>query len=297
MSTRQKVLILGAGGMLGHKACQCLNGYEVFGTVRKDVDYYQKFSRVFKDTTLIGHVDVLDHEKLEKTISDINPDVVINCIGIIKQLEEAKDPVLSIKINSLLPHQLANICEKTGSRLIQISTDCVFDGMKGSYSETDIPNATDIYGRTKCLGEVTDRKHCITLRTSIVGRELDTSSGLVEWFLSNNGKKVKGFQKAIYTGFTTIALINIIKDIIQDHPDLSGLYQVSSEPINKYDFTCLVRDTMGLDIEIEAETKFLMDRSLTCDNFKKDTHFTAPSWPDMIQQLAGDPTPYDKWRM
>ena len=283
--------------MLGHKACQCLDGYELFGTVRKDAEYYQKYSEVFKNTTLIDHLDVLDYGKLEKTICDIAPDVIINCIGVIKQLKEAKDPVISIKINSLLPHQLANICEKTDSRLIQISTDCVFDGMKGSYVEADVPNATNVYGRTKCLGEVTDRDHCVTLRTSIVGRELETSSGLVEWFLSNKGKKVKGFKKAIYTGFTTIALVDIIDSIIKDHPGISGLHQVSSEPINKYDFICQLRDAMGLDIEIEPETEFFMDRSLICDRFKKETHFTAPSWSDMVKQLASDPTPYDKWRI
>ncbi len=292
----KKILILGAGGMLGHKLCQRLDGYEVFGTIRKNVEYYGKYSQVYKNTTLIGPLDVLDYEELEKTIYGIAPDVVINCIGIIKQLDEAKDPVISIKINALLPHQLANICEKTSSRLIQISTDCVFDGKKGSYVETDVPNATDVYGRTKCLGEIADRSHCVTLRTSIVGRELNTSSGLVEWFLTNKGKKVNGFKKAIYTGFTTIALVNIIDSIIQNHPGIAGLYQISSEPINKYDLICQLSDAMALDIEVKPETEFFMDRSLICDRFKKETHFTTPSWPDMIRQLVSDPTPYDKWR-
>lgn len=291
-----RILIIGAGGMLGHKLCQLLTSHEIVGTVRKDKDYYKGYSEVFANTSLIEHVDVLDTVRLQSTIKDIAPDVTINCVGVIKQLKEAKDPVVSIKINALLPHQIANICEESGSRLIQISTDCVFDGMKGSYSETDHPNAADIYGRTKCLGEVTDRDHCITLRTSIVGRELNTTSGLVEWFLSNKGKKVKGFQKAIYTGFTTIALCNIINELIENCPDLSGLYQVSSEPINKYDFICKLRDAMNLDIEIEPETDFFMDRSLLCDRFKEETQFIPPSWDEMINQLATDPTPYDKWR-
>ena len=283
--------------MLGHKLCQQLSDHEVIGTVRRPRQFYDKYTEAFKAVTLIENIDVLNADLLENTIKSVKPDVVINCIGIIKQLAEAKDPVLSIKINALLPHQIANICEDTDSRLIQISTDCVFDGKKGSYTEADISNATDLYGRTKFLGEVDNRQHCLTLRTSIIGRELYTRSGLVEWFLSNKGKKVKGFAKAIYTGFTTIALINIIDNIIKDYPELSGLYQVSSEPINKYDLICQLRNSMGLDIEVEPETEFFMDRRLTCDHFKKETHFTTPSWPDMIKQLASDPTPYDKWRM
>jgi dTDP-4-dehydrorhamnose reductase len=239
---------------------------------------------------------VLDTDLLEGTIQDIKPDVVINCVGIIKQLAEAKDPIVSIKINSLLPHQLASICEKTYSRLIQISTDCVFDGKKGSYTESDISNATDLYGRTKFLGEVDNRPHCLTLRTSIIGRELSTKSGLIEWFLSNKGGKVKGFTKAIYTGFSTLAMAGIIDNLIKNHSDISGVYQVSSEPINKYDLICLVNKAMGLDIDIERENDFFMDRSLLCDRFKAKTGFTPPSWSDMIGQMAADTTPYDQWR-
>jgi dTDP-4-dehydrorhamnose reductase len=292
-----KILILGAAGMLGHKLCQQLSDHEIIGTVRKDKGFYDKYSHIFDNTTLIDNIDVLDNKLLEGTIQAIKPDVVINCVGIIKQLAEAKDPIVSIKINALLPHQIANICEKTSSRLIQISTDCVFDGMKGFYTESDISNATDLYGRTKFLGEVDNRHHCLTLRTSIIGRELYTTSGLIEWFLTNRGGKVKGFTKAIYTGFSTLALTEIIDNLIKNHPDVSGLYQVSSEPINKYDLICLVNKAMGLNIEIEQETEFLMDRSLLCDRFKKETDFTPTSWPDMIKQLASDPTPYDNWRI
>lgn len=282
--------------MLGHKLCQQLTDHEIFGTVRKDKYFYEKYADIFKSTMLVDKIDVMDSDLLAKTIMKIEPDVVINCIGIIKQLAEAKDPVLSIKINSLLPHQLANICEKISIRLIQISTDCVFDGKKGSYTESDISNATDLYGRTKFLGEVDNRQHCLTLRTSIVGRELYTTSGLVEWFLANTGGKVKGFTKAIYTGFTTIAMATIIDNLIRNYSNLSGLYQVSSEPINKYYFICLLRDSMNLDIEIDPETEFVIDRSLLCDRFRDETNFTAPSWPDMIKQMATDPTPYDQWR-
>ena len=292
-----KVLILGAAGMLGHKLCQQLSGHEIIGTVRKDKKSYDKYDGVFNNATLIDNIDVLDTDLLEGTMQAVKPEVVINCVGIIKQLAEAKDSVLSIKINALLPHQLANICEKTSSRLIQISTDCVFNGKKGSYTESDISNANDLYGRTKFLGEVDNRPHCLTLRTSIIGRELSTASGLIEWFLSNKGGKVKGFSKAIYTGFSTLAMADIIDNLLKNHPDVSGLYHVSSKSINKYDLICLVNKAMGLDVGIERENDFLMDRSLLCDRFKAKISFTPPSWPDMIEQLALDPTPYGSWKI
>lgn len=282
--------------MLGHKLCQQLTDHEIFGTVRKDKYFYEKYARVFRNTTLVEKIDVLNADLLASTIVKIKPDIVINCIGIIKQLAEAKDPIVSIRINALLPHLLANICEKTSSHLIQISTDCVFDGTKGSYTESDISNPTDLYGQTKFLGEVANRNHCLTLRTSIIGRELYTQSGLIEWFLSNKGGKVKGFTKAIYTGFSTLAMVAIIDNIIKKHPDVSGLYQVSSNPISKYDLVCLINKAMGLDIDIERETDFFMDRSLLCDRFKVKTGFTPPSWADMIGQMAADTTPYDQWR-
>ena len=184
----------------------------------------------------------------------------------------------------------------TNPSLIHISTDCVFDGKRGSYTEDDVSNATDLYGRTKFLGEVSDRTNCLTLRTSIVGRELCTSSGLVEWFLSNRKRAVKGFKRAIYTGFTTMALAAVIDDIVKNHPTMSGLYQVASEPINKFDFLCALRDAMSVEITIEPETGFFIDRSLTCEKFKNRTGFTPPSWASMIEQLASETTPYDKWR-
>ena len=200
-----------------------------------------------------------------------------------------------MKINSLFPHQLANVCQAVNARMMHISTDCVFAGTKGMYSENDISDATDLYGRTKYLGEV-DRPPALTIRTSIIGRELQTTSGLVEWFLSNRDSTVKGFQKAIYTGFTTIALSDIIANIIDNHPDLTGLYQVSSEPINKLDLLSLIKEKFGLSCVIEPETKTCIDRSLDSSRFRQLTGFVPPSWDKMIKQMAEDPAPYDNWR-
>jgi len=289
-----KILIIGAGGMLGHKLCQCLSGHEVYATIRKDVTYYDKYSQVYEGVKLISGVDVFDLGHLASTINEISPDVVINCVGIIKQLDEANDPIISLKINSLLPHELARISKANNARLIHISTDCVFDGKDGNYTEDFPSNAKDLYGRTKFLGEV-NQPGCLTMRTSIIGRELYTVSGLVEWFLSCNGGKVKGFKKAIYTGFTTRALVTIIDDIIRNHPDLSGLYQVSSERIDKYSLLCMIRDIYKLDIEIGVEEDTVIDRGLDSSRYRAETGFCPPKWEEMIKEMYEDKTPYDKW--
>ena len=290
----KKILILGAAGMLGHKLCQLYKDkYDIFYTIRSDFEQYKRYGIFEKDRILEG-VDVLDFEKTANVIEEVNPDVLINCVGIIKQLKEAKDPILSIKINSLLPHQLANICRQTNTRFFHISTDCVFNGKKGMYTENDPSSAEDLYGRTKFLGEV-NRENCLTLRTSIIGRELNTKRGLVEWFLNNKGGKVKGFQKAIYTGFTTEALAKIIENLIENHPDLNGLYQASSEPVDKFTLLGIIKDKFKLNIEIEPEMQTSIDRSLDSGLFRKTTDFIPPTWDAMIEGMAQDKTPYDSW--
>jgi dTDP-4-dehydrorhamnose reductase len=280
--------------MLGHKLYQTYKEhFDIWGTLRSSYENYAKYG-IYQADHIWGGVDACDFDKIVEVIRTIKPHVVINCIGIIKQLKEAKDPVLSIKINSLLPHQLANICQETNARFFQLSTDCVFNGKKGKYTENDPSDAEDLYGRTKFLGEV-NRPGCLTLRTSMIGREIKTTNELIEWFLSNKGKKVKGFKKAIYTGFTTIAFVKIIATIIDEFPNLSGLYQVSSEPIDKFTLLTMIRDKFKLDIEIEPETQTNIDRSLDSSLFRKITGFTAPSWDNMIDEMTQDKTPYDLW--
>lgn len=291
----KKILILGGAGMLGHKLCQRYKDrYEVWATVRAPVNSYKKYD-IFCEDTIISGLDISNMDKVIRILCDIRPDVVINCVGVIKQLKSAKDPIATLKINSLFPHQLANMCQAIKARMIHISTDCVFAGTKGMYSESDVSDATDLYGRTKYLGEV-DRTPALTIRTSIIGRELQTTSGLIEWFLSNRDSTVKGFQKAIYTGFTTIALADVIANIIDNHPELTGLYQVSSEPINKYDLLCIVKEKFGLKTVIEPEIETCIDRSLDSSRFRQLTGFIPPSWDSMINQMAEDPTPYGNWK-
>ena len=296
-----RVLVLGAGGMLGHKLCRMLPqmGFEVAATARKPAEFYQPHAELFSGVELIGGVDATDFAGLEGAVRGWKPDAVINCIGIIKQLREAKNPIISIEINSLLPHRLAVLCGEIGARFIQISTDCVFSGEKGAYSESDESDARDLYGRTKFLGETTeDEPAAITLRTSIVGREISESKhGLFEWFLSQTsppGNTINGFARAIYTGFTTAEMARIMAMVIREHPGLSGVYQVASEPINKFDLLGMVRDIMGLDIQIEPNTEFVCDRSLVMNRFAEATGYAAPSWREMIEEFSRDCEIYEE---
>jgi len=290
-----RVLILGAAGMLGHKLWQVYRDrFDTWATVRSGYPEYAVYA-LFDPQRLLSGVDAFNFDTVVRALATVRPDAVINCIGIIKQLPTAKDPIVSLTVNSLFPHRLAHLCQAAGARLIHISTDCVFSGRKGMYSEDDISDAEDLYGRSKFLGEV-DAPGCLTLRTSIVGRELQSANGLVEWFLSSRGGRVRGYTGAIYSGFTTLALADIIADVLDRHPALSGVYQVSSEPITKYDLLCLLRDASGIQIEIEPYPDVQIDRSLDSSRFRAATGFAPPPWAEMVGAMAADPTPYDQWR-
>ncbi len=290
-----KVLIFGGNGMLGHKLVQVLQKrFSVWTTLRTNFADFENYG-IFDPERVIGDVDVENFDSVQKVFDVSEPDVVINAVGIIKQLPKSKEVIKTLKINSIFPHQLAQLAHATGARLITISTDCVFNGRKGNYNEEDVSDAEDLYGKSKNLGEVF-ADGCLTLRTSIIGRELNTSHSLVEWFLSNYGGKVKGFTKAIYTGFPTIALADIISDLIENHKDLQGLYHVSSEPISKFDLLCLIKNFYKVPIEIEPYADFKIDRSLDSSKFRKETGFAPPGWEKMIEKMAQDPTPYDNFR-
>jgi dTDP-4-dehydrorhamnose reductase len=281
------VLILGGGGMLGHKA------YQVFS---KDFTTYVSFRRfsptlknvgLFPSDRVLDGVDVFDFKAVAETIRKLNPAVVFNCVGIIKQLKEAHDKKISIYINSLLPHLLHEACESIGAKLIHISTDCVFSGNRGNYSESDQSDATDLYGRSKYLGEV-DVSPSLTLRTSIIGHGLYKNDSLVDWFLSKNHSKVKGYTKAIYTGFPTMIFCRELVRVIKKHPKLTGLYNFSAERISKYELLILIRDIYHLDIEIEPYDDFICDRSLDSSNYRKLTGFQCTSWKSMIEEMHND---------
>jgi len=279
-----KVLVLGASGMLGNAVFRLFresNEYEVIGTVR-----HERSKRFFAEAqrlALVSGVDVENIDSLMRVIGDAKPDVVINCIGLVKQLAEAEDPLAAIPINSLLPHRIARLCAVADARFVHMSTDCVFSGSKGMYSESDQSDAKDLYGRSKFLGEV-DYPNAITLRTSIIGHELEGARSLVGWFLSQSGS-VRGFKKAIFSGLPTVEIARLIRDYVLPNPHLHGLYHVSADPINKYDLLGLVADTYGKRIEIEADESFFIDRSLDSSRFRSLTGFEPKPWAELVRSM------------
>ncbi|MFZ5877790.1 MAG: dTDP-4-dehydrorhamnose reductase family protein [Chloroflexota bacterium] len=290
-----KILILGGSGMLGHRLWLDLGKeHETWVTVRGDgaeLPVHAGFPRKY----IRPYVDARTFDEVTRALASIQPDLVINCIGLIKQQAYfAKDPIYSISLNALLPHRISLVCRTAGIRMIHVSTDCVFSGSKGAYLESDQSDAEDLYGRTKFLGEVA-YPHTITLRTSIIGRELKTKLGLIEWFLAQQGR-INGYRKAIYTGFTTHEISRIILNQVIPHPELSGLYHVSSEPISKYDLLHIVREEFGKNIEIAPDDEFDCDRSLDSTRFRQATGYEPPSWQEMIAEMASDSAFYDQFR-
>ena len=290
-----KVLILGGSGMLGHKLCQVFaDRFDTYLTVRQASRHYAQYG-LFDPLRVRGHVSVQDFDSIVRAVAAVRPEVVVNCIGVVKQDAAAKDPLVSISVNALYPHRLAQLCRAGGVRLIHISTDCVFSGRRGNYRESDVSDAEDLYGRTKFLGEVDDG-HGLTLRTSMIGRELAGTHGLVEWFLSQEGKTVRGFRRAVFSGFTTRALAEIIARVIDKHPDLNGVWHTAAQPINKFDLLSLIRDIYRLNVEIEPDESFVCDRSLNGERFRRATDSAPPAWPEMIEQMYQDTTPYAEIR-
>ncbi len=294
-----RVLVLGGEGMLGHKVFKVLSRrFDTFATFLGPDGLWREFPQYagLPASRLLGGVDALRFETVEAALEQARPDAVINCVGIIKQLREASDPILTITLNSLLPQRLAYLCTGRGVRLVHMSTDCVFSGRKGAYTEDDLPDPDDLYGRSKLLGEV-DRPGCLTIRTSIFGRDFLKQDAFLEWFLSNRGGRVRGYRNAIYSGFPTQVLARIIGDLLDYQPALGGLVQIASAPISKYALLMMLKDAMGLDIDIEPFDDPPCDRSLSAARFVDATGYRIPSWEEMVAELAADPTPYDEWRL
>jgi dTDP-4-dehydrorhamnose reductase len=286
-----KVLVLGGSGMLGHKATAELAGhFPTAVTSRAPLP-----AAVTGRAHNVAGVDATSFEAVREVLEEQRPEAVLNCIGIIKQAAAATMPIPSIEINSLFPHRVAEVCRAIGARLIHISTDCVFSGLKGMYREEDFPDAGDLYGRTKLLGEV-GGEGVLTLRTSIIGRELAGASGLIEWFLSKRGGEVAGYSEAIFSGLTTAELSRVIVRVIKQHPDLAGVYHVSAEPISKLRLLELANAAFGANVRISPSPELRIDRSLDSSRFRAATGWLPPTWEAMIREMAADPTPYDEWR-
>jgi dTDP-4-dehydrorhamnose reductase len=279
-----RILVLGASGMLGNAVLRVMDekqDWAVFGTVRSS-----NVSRFFSDRIaqrLISGCDVENHDALVKVFAQVRPNVVINCIGLVKQLADSDDPLQAIPINSLLPHRLAGLCALLNARLVHMGTDCVFSGEKGGYTENDPSDAKDLYGKSKFLGEV-DYPHAVTLRTSIIGHELQSAHSLIGWFLSQQDR-CKGYKRAIFSGLPTVTLAQIIRDVVIPSPDLSGVYHVAAKPISKYDLLRLVADVYGKSIVIEPDDQLIIDRSLNADRFRQATGYVAPDWPELIKLM------------
>lgn len=293
-----RVLILGAGGMLGHKVWQVFRDrFECYAAVRTRLPL-----PLFDDDRVIGGFDAGDFDGVARLIREVRAEVVVNCTGVVKQLAAAHDPIASITLNSLFPHVTARACAEAGARMIHISTDCVFAGMRGNYDEDDLPDATDLYGRSKLLGEVTESQTGVsvphlTIRTSIIGRELRTTNGLVEWFLANRGGSVRGFTKAVFSGVTTAALAHTLAEVIEHHPGLPGLYHVAGAAISKYDLLMMLNDAIGGGVAITPDDTLAIDRSLDAARFQSATGLVPPSWREMIAALAAESPQYERWRM
>jgi len=288
-----KILIIGGGGMLGHKLVQVWqNRFDVWTTIRNNFQQYERY-KIFKRDKTFENINIRNISLVKETIEQIKPNVVVNAVGVIKQVPLAKDVITTLTINSIFPHQLSELAEEFQFRLINISTDCVFSGEKGNYSECDLADAHDLYGKSKHLGEVSTG-NCLTLRTSIIGREFETAHSLVEWFLSNRGKSVKGFINAIYTGFPTVVLADILSNLIENYPNLRGLYHVSSEPINKFNLLKLINEAYQAEIKIEPFEDFVIDRSLDSSKFREATGFEPKNWIEMIRIMAADNAVYQK---
>jgi dTDP-4-dehydrorhamnose reductase len=290
-----RVLVLGGSGMLGHKLVQVLGErFETWATVRGDAAPAAA-AALLDPARTVTRVHADDLASVERALDASGAEVAVNAIGIIKQADAARQAVPAIRVNSLFPHELQEACAARGARLVHVSTDCVFAGMRGGYVEDDVPDATDLYGRSKLLGEVSG-PGALTLRTSIVGRELQGASGLFEWFLSQRGGRVRGFSRAVFSGLTTAALARLIGELIERQPDLDGLWHVSAEPIDKLTLLRELRDALGVEIEIEPDDALAIDRSLDSSRFRAATGWSPPSWAAMLAELAADPTPYDKLR-
>lgn len=287
-----KVLVLGGSGLLGHKLVHVFKSrFETCATFHGKFDKYRSID-VFDGVKVVENVNAENFESVESALAAIRPDTIVNAIGVTKHVPDVGNTLKTIKINALLPHQLAKIAAEQNARLICISTDCVFTGDKGNYVETDAADATDLYGRSKSLGEVVDG-NCLTIRTSIIGRELFTRNSLVEWFLSNRGGRVKGFTKAIFTGFPTVILAEILADLIADRPYMRGLYHVSSDKINKFELLELINNELRVGAELDADNEFVIDRSLDSTRFRSETGFMPQSWPEMIKRMADDARLYE----
>lgn len=285
-----KIVILGATGLIGHKLLQTVNEseHDAYGIIHGSKMTFANIDFLQSDS-IVESVDVLEFDKLHGILHYIQPNVVLNCVGITKRKEDINDPIQAVSVNSLFPHRLANLASEMNFRVIHFSTDCVFNGDIGNYLEESVTTGVDTYGKTKALGEIR-YPHTLTIRSSFIGRELAGRTEHLEWLISQNGRTIKGFTHAMYSGVSTIYISRVVLDIIENHPELSGLYQLATpDHISKYDLLCLARDTFHLDIEIVPESDYKIKPTLDGSKLKNAIGLVVPDWQEMMSELAADP--------
>lgn len=281
-----RILVVGASGMLGHEAVRVLApDFEVWGACRAPQDLPDLG---IPPKRLLGGLDATRRETAEALVGQVKPDLVINAAGIVKQLKAAKAAVPSIAVNSLWPHVLAEACAAGGARMVHVSTDCVFSGSRGGYVESDVPDAFDLYGRSKLLGEVADLAHVVTLRTSIIGWQLGEPTGLVGWFAAHRSEPLKGYARAVFSGLTTRAFTEVVRDVVLPDEALSGLWHVSAAPIDKHTLLADLAGFLGWPVNLTPVDEPVIDRSLDSSRFRARTGWTPPSWGTMLEMLAGE---------
>jgi dTDP-4-dehydrorhamnose reductase len=283
-----RVLVLGGDGMLGHQLVRTLRErHEVRATFRGGAAGRPDPVALAPEARYPG-VDVRQPDTVLAALADFRPEAVVNAVGLVKQRPEAGEAVACLQVNAVFPHQLATLCRAARARLIHVSTDCVFSGRKGSYTEDDVPDAEDLYGRSKLLGEVRDQEHCLTLRTSMIGLEVARKTSLVEWFLAQPGA-VRGFTGAIFSGLTTFELARLIDRLLQRHGDLHGLWHVAAAPISKYDLLRHLAAALGrTSLRVEPSDEIACDRSLDGSAFRRRTGYEPPPWEAMLRELADE---------
>jgi dTDP-4-dehydrorhamnose reductase len=287
---KSSILIFGGSGMLGHNLVQLLSEsslYDIYATFRNNFQYFNLFNSV---NPILGF-DAKDDNELKKILYELKPDIVINCIGIIKQLPISSDPLEVIPINSLFPHKLAYHTNLLSSRLIHISTDCVFNGLKGNYTEDDLPDALDLYGKSKELGEIIDKKHVLTIRTSMIGHEIYKKYSLLDWFLNQEGS-VYGYENAMFSGLPTIEVAEIVKNYILPNDNLHGLYHLSANSISKKNLLEIIAEIYNKDIKIITNSEVKINRTLIGDKFNKATGYSPDDWEKLVIKMKRN---YDRF--
>ena len=284
MAATPRILVVGASGMLGHEAIRVLApDFDVWGSCRSG----ERLPDLgIPADRIISGLDAAVPSGAYELLDRVRPDLVINAIGIVKQLEASHDAIPSIAVNSLWPHVLSDACAQAGARMVHVSTDCVFSGSRGNYVESDIPDATDLYGRSKLLGEVTADPHAVTLRTSIVGWQIGPQTSLIGWFAAHRAEKLTGYRRAVFSGLSTTALTRVIRDVVLPDPSLTGLYHVSAEPIDKYTLLRDLAAACSWDVDLTPSDEPVVDKSLDSGRFRTATGWVPPSWEAMLADLA-----------